>query len=186
MVEPPCPSLILVSGPASGGKSRWAEELARRSGKPVTYLATGPLLPQDPSWQERLERHRRRRPAGWQCREVEGALAQALEDVPRGCLTLVDSLGTWVAAHLELEETDWQRECGTLLKAVERRSSDLLIVAEEVGWGVVPASAVGGRFRERLGTLLQELTPRSDAAWLVVQGRAVELLAISAAVPRSP
>ena len=36
--------LVVVSGPARGGKSRWAEHLAGASGLPVVYLATGPLL----------------------------------------------------------------------------------------------------------------------------------------------
>ncbi len=184
VVEPPW--LTLVSGPASSGKSRWAEHLAQVSGRTVIYLATGPLLPEDPSWQERLERHRQRRPAGWECREVGGALASALETLRADHLALVDSLGTWVAAHLESEEEDWQHTRGALFAAIEHCPASLVLVAEETGWGVVPPTAGGGLFRDRLGSLQQRLMGVSDSAWLVLQGRAIDLMAISQAVPIAP
>lgn len=180
------PRLSLVSGPARSGKSRWAEHLAVRSGRPVVYIATGPLLPDDAAWQQRLERHRRRRPASWDCREVEGALTEALDRLDPACLALVDSLGTWVAAHLGLEEQAWSREMGTLLGAMASCPAPLVVVSEETGWGVVPPTEAGGRFRDRLGRLQQELTARCDRAWLVVQGRVIDLLAISEALPGEP
>ncbi|MEB3263881.1 MAG: bifunctional adenosylcobinamide kinase/adenosylcobinamide-phosphate guanylyltransferase [Synechococcus sp.] len=177
------PRLSLVSGPARSGKSRWAEHLALRSALPVVYLATGPLLPHDRAWQERLERHRRRRPSSWDCREVEGALAAALDGLDPHALALVDSLGTWVAAHLELEGEAWSRERENLLAAIARCPAPLVVVSEETGWGVVPATSAGGRFRDRLGRLQQQLTARCDRAWLVVQGRVIDLLAISQPLP---
>jgi adenosylcobinamide kinase/adenosylcobinamide-phosphate guanylyltransferase len=175
--------LTLVSGPARSGKSRWAEHLAAGSGRRVVYLATGPRLPGDAAWQARIARHRRRRPAGWDCQEVEGALAAALERLSPPQLGLVDSLGTWVAAHLEREGEEWRREVETLERALEGCAAPLVLVAEEVGWGVVPATAAGGRFRDRLGNLLDRLVPRCDAAWLVIHGRALDLLAQGRAVP---
>ncbi|MFN5696790.1 MAG: bifunctional adenosylcobinamide kinase/adenosylcobinamide-phosphate guanylyltransferase [Cyanobacteriota bacterium] len=175
--------LVVVSGPARGGKSRWAEHLAAASGKPVVYVATGPRLEHDPAWQRRLERHRRRRPALWRCLEVEGALAEALEQLEPGELALVDSLGTWVAAHLEAGAEEWGLELQKLLLTIERCPAALLVVCEETGWGVVPATAAGGRFRDRLGRAQRMLTERCDRAWLVVQGRAIDLLHCSQPVP---
>lgn len=178
--------LTLVSGPARSGKSRWAEHLAKVSGRPVIYLATGPLLPDDSAWQERLERHRRRRPPGWECREVGGALASALDALHPDQLALVDSLGTWVAAHLESTEAAWQLILGTLSAAIEHCPASLVLVGEEAGWGVVPPTAAGGLFRDRLGALQQLLMQRCDSAWLVLQGRAIDLMAISQTVPSDP
>jgi adenosylcobinamide kinase / adenosylcobinamide-phosphate guanylyltransferase len=177
------PSLTLVSGPAGSGKSRWAEHLAERRGCSVVYLATGPALPQDAAWQQRLERHRRRRPEQWLCREVEGDLAPALAVLAPDQLGLVDSLGTWVAAHLERGPDDWARQCHLLLEAIATCSAPLVLVAEEAGWGVVPATASGGCFRERLGALERRIAGRCDAAWLVVQGRAIDLIALGHPVP---
>jgi adenosylcobinamide kinase/adenosylcobinamide-phosphate guanylyltransferase len=177
------PRLTLVSGPSRGGKSRWAEHLAAASGLGVIYLATGPSLPDDEAWQERLRRHRLRRPPAWGCLEVGGALADGLARLRPGQLGLVDSLGTWVAAHLDLEPPDWGLRCDELLGALGTCPAPLVVVCEETGWGVVPATAAGSRFRDRLGTLQQTLLARSEAAWLVLQGRAIDLLALSQPVP---
>ncbi len=175
--------LTLVTGPSRSGKSRWAEHLALRSGRPVTYIATGPRLEGDASWSERLALHRRRRPADWPTWEVEGQLSAALEQAPAEHLLLIDSLGTWLAHHLELDTGAWEQEQQHLLSALQRCRAAALIVSEETGWGVVPPTAIGGRFRDRLGALQQELLPRCNEAWLVVHGRAIDLLRLSRPVP---
>ncbi len=177
------PRLTLVSGPSRGGKSRWAEHLASQCGLEVVYLATGPSLPEDPSWQERLQRHRQRRPPQWGCREVGGELADSLGRLGSGQLGLVDSLGTWVAAHLDLGPEDWRLRCDELITAIRCSQAPLVLVCEETGWGVVPVTAAGSRFRDRLGAMQQELQGHSEAAWLVLQGRAIDLLAFSQPVP---
>jgi len=107
-LPPPRAHRTMVSGPAGSGKSRWAELLAERSGLTVVYLATGPQRPDDADWQQRLERHRRRRPSSWHCHEVAGELGPALGQLRPGQLALVDSLGTWVAAFLETGDQEWR------------------------------------------------------------------------------
>jgi len=175
--------LTLISGPAGGGKSRWAEHLAAQSGRHVLYLATGPLLPEDPAWQERLRRHRQRRPPAWELREVGGALSDALADLPAQHLCLVDSLGTWVAAHLDRGAEEWERISRELQEVLEAPGGPVLLVVEECGWGVVPASVAGGRFRERLAAIQQRLARRCAASWLVLQGRALDLQQLGQRVP---
>jgi len=178
-------SLTLVSGPSGSGKSRWAEHLAERSGQRVVYIATGPLLPHDDSWQERLRRHRLRRPAHWQLVESQGALAEALGAVPPGHLALVESLGTWVAAHLECAPAIWDELQEQLLLGLAGVSQVVLVI-EECGWGVVPATEAGGRFRQRLAAVQQILAQRAQASWLVLQGRALDLHALGCPVPDPP
>jgi adenosylcobinamide kinase/adenosylcobinamide-phosphate guanylyltransferase len=182
--------LVLVSGPSRSGKSRWAEHLAANSGQPVVYVATGALRPDDASWQQRLALHRQRRPDHWTTLEVGGnlssALAQLLEAPPQPQpLLLVDALGTWLAHHLDLSEPAWDLECQSLLHTLANLRLPVVLVCEEVGWGVVPATAIGGLFRDRLGALQQRLMAQSAAAWLVVQGRALDLHALGHAVPLS-
>ncbi|MFM7266685.1 MAG: bifunctional adenosylcobinamide kinase/adenosylcobinamide-phosphate guanylyltransferase [Cyanobium sp.] len=176
-------ALTLISGPAGGGKSLWAEALAERSGLAVVYLATGPRLSHDADWQARLRRHRLRRPAHWCCREVEGALAAALTELREGDIALVDSLGTWVAAHLDLEQTAWEQHCAELQEALTTTAAPVLLVCEEVGWGLVPPNVSGGRFRNRLPPLQRSLASSATASWLVLQGRALDLLSLGHPVP---
>jgi adenosylcobinamide kinase/adenosylcobinamide-phosphate guanylyltransferase len=176
----------MVSGPAGSGKSRWAELLAERSGLMVIYLATGPHRPDDTDWQQRLERHRRRRPSTWHCLEVAGELGRALGQLQPGQLGLVDSLGTWVVAHLETGERDWRQRCEDLHRALQQSASPVILVCEETAWGVVPPTDLGLRFRQRLADLQRHLAADCDQAWLVLQGRALDLQAHSLPVPPDP
>lgn len=184
--SPPNAHRTMVSGPAGSGKSRWAELLAERSGLTVVYLATGPQRPEDADWQQRLERHRRRRPSTWHCREVEGELGPALGQLRQGQLGLVDSLGTWVAAHLETSDRNWRLRCDDLHGALQHSASPVILVCEETAWGVVPPTDLGLRFRERLADLQRHLAADCDQAWLVLQGRALDLQAHSLPVPPDP
>lgn len=184
------PGLVLISGPSRGGKSEWAEHLLTSlpPAIPITYLATGGHHPDDPAWQERLRLHRLRRPAHWGLREVGGNLAVALASGHGldGQAVLIDALGTWVAAHLDLEADAWGDQLDRLVRALEaRRDSTTLLVAEEVGWGVVPPTRIGGLFRDRCGEAVGLIAQRASEHWLVVAGRALPLHRLGQAVPRS-
>lgn len=176
-------ALELITGPARCGKSRWAEHRAARSGQRVRYLATGPLLPDDPDWQDRLRRHRLRRPADWLCEDVGLTLPAALGQLSAGDIALVDSLGTWVSAGLDLDGSNWLEHTERFLSSLSRCRGRVLLVSEQVGWGVVPPTAIGGRFRDRLGSLEELITPHCQHLWLVVAGRALDLLPITEPVP---
>ncbi len=181
----PLPSLQLVLGPARSGKSRWAEHLAATSGCPVVYVATGPLLPHDDAWQQRLDRHRRRRPSHWTTLEANtpGALLPGLMALSKDEVALVDSLGSWVAAGLECDQSAWESLCHQLLEQLNALRCSLIVVSEQTGWGVVPPTAIGGLFRDRLGTLERQLVARAPLSWLVVAGQAINLSAIGQPVP---
>ena len=90
-------------------------------------------------------------------------------------MALVDSLGTWVAAHLESASSSWEEQVTLLLQRLRVVRCPVVLVSEETGWGVVPMTESGGRFRDRLGDLQQQLSPHCDASWLVLQGRAINL-----------
>ncbi|MEN9540341.1 MAG: hypothetical protein RLZZ459_432 [Cyanobacteriota bacterium] len=191
--------LILISGPSRGGKSGWAEHLAHSWSGGVDYLATGAASGSDPSWTERVSAHQQRRPPHWRCHEVGGELVEHLLERAQGSagagvsassalppLLLIDSLGTWLAWHLEDPPSQWQNRCAQLLEALALQQGPVLLVVEETGWGVVPATAVGGLFRDRLGALQQTLMQHCQTAWLVVAGRALNLTHLSHPVPPSP
>jgi adenosylcobinamide kinase / adenosylcobinamide-phosphate guanylyltransferase len=177
------PSLTLVLGPARSGKSRWAEHLATLSGKGVVYVATGWAADGDPAWEQRLAQHRQRRPPGWGCLEVAADLAPALAPLQADQVALIDSLGSWVAHGLSLADDDWADACQALLQAIQGCRADLVFVSEQTGWGVVPPTAIGGLFRDRLGVVEQRLVALAHTSWLVVAGRAVNLTALGHPVP---
>ncbi|PSN17613.1 bifunctional adenosylcobinamide kinase/adenosylcobinamide-phosphate guanylyltransferase [filamentous cyanobacterium CCP5] len=167
----------LVTGPARSGKSEWAEQLAQGLGLPVTYIATGQADIRDEDWMTRIRRHRQRRPNHWQLQEVAIDLPEAIAAAPAGCL-LVDSLGTWTANLLPQSEAEWQAAVQHLLRALAQTRAQVIFVAEETGWGVVPAYPMGRQFRDRLGDLTRRVAITAQQVYLVTAGYAVDLKAL--------
>ncbi|MEB3289385.1 MAG: bifunctional adenosylcobinamide kinase/adenosylcobinamide-phosphate guanylyltransferase [Leptolyngbya sp.] len=176
--------VVIVTGPTRSGKSEWAETLAERSGQAVVYVATAAMDPEDQEWQARLALHRQRRPAHWRLWEVPvGLTAAILAGQATDCL-LVDSLGTWLANELSQDETQWQETVDGLIASVEQTAATVIFVAEETGWGIVPAYPAGRQFRDRLGHLTRRLGTVADAVYLVAAGYAVDLRQVGTAVDR--
>ncbi len=182
MVAKPLQGLVLVTGPSRGGKSRWAEHLVAQH-SPISYVATSDPRPNDSGWQERLRLHRERRPSEWDVIESGADLSTALNTIPPSHTVLVDALGAFTAWHLDASSVDWMELESELIHSLKARQRPVVVVIEETGWGVVPATAIGGRFRDRQGRLAQQLETIASASWLVVQGRALDLHALGYSVP---
>ncbi len=159
--------ITFVLGGARSGKSEVAERIAARLPAPITYLAT--LVPgSDPDLDARIEAHRVRRPAGWRTVEAGAGLPAVLSSVPGS--VLVDGLGPWVAASPGMAV-----DAGALCAALAGRHAGTVVVSEEAGLGVHPASEDGRRFRDALGTLNQSVAAVADEVLFVVAGRILRL-----------
>jgi adenosylcobinamide kinase / adenosylcobinamide-phosphate guanylyltransferase len=180
VLPPPPPARTLVLGPTASGKSATAEGLLAAE-PDVDYLPTGVPNPDDPEWMERIRTHRRRRPGWWRTLEgVDPVEALSVAGAP----LLLDSLGTWVAGVLDRaggwqDVPGWQdrldSEVDALVQAWRQTPRRVIAVGEETGWGVVPDSPAGRRFRDALGSLTQRLAEESERVQLVVAGRVVPL-----------
>ena len=164
-----------MTGPARSGKSEWAEVLAMRSGKPVSYVATAQLNPDDSEWQARIEQHQQRRPSTWKTLSVPIDLAATIQSGGMNECLLVDALGTWVANLLDQDSDDWERTSTSLLESLSLAASDIILVAEETGWGVVPAYPLGRTFRDRLGMLVRRIGAIANPVYLVTGGHVLNL-----------
>lgn len=167
----------LVTGGARSGKSRWAE--GRLSGRgPVDYVATSDAGGEDAEWRSRVALHRERRPADWNTLETTD-----LVGVLGGTGTapvLVDCVSVWLARRLdeldawESGDEGWReplrQRTDELLSAVRQTSREVVLVTNEVGSGVVPATASGRVFRDELGRLNAELAAACDEVWHSVAG----------------
>lgn len=160
--------ITLVLGGTRSGKSAVAERLAGRRGLPVTYVATAVADPGDVDLASRIAAHRARRPPAWSTREAGADLPAVLRDISG--TVLVDALGTWVAAAPDLVV-----DAGGLCAALVERAGDAVVVSDEVGLGVHPATEVGRRFRDVLGELNQAVAAVADEVLLVVAGRTLPL-----------
>jgi adenosylcobinamide kinase / adenosylcobinamide-phosphate guanylyltransferase len=172
--------VTLVTGAARSGKSEWAERLAIKSGQQIVYVATAKIDLTDTEWQLRIDRHRQRRPADWQIIESainlpEKNLAEIITTAQADQCLLIDSLGTWVASFLEDADEAWSIEQDRLLASLQSPVARVILVAEETGWGIVPAYALGRLFRDRLGTLTRKIGSIADPVYLVTAGRVLNL-----------
>jgi adenosylcobinamide kinase/adenosylcobinamide-phosphate guanylyltransferase len=174
----------LVTGGVRSGKSRFAETLAG-TGR-VRYVAPGYPPGDDAEWAARIEAHRVRRPSRWETVETAD-VAAVLRAAAPGDTLLVDCLTTWLARHLD-DAGAWSEEPGWVSRADaatddlvrawgETAAASVVAVTNEIGLGVVPATASGRLFRDRLGALNQRIAAASDRVYLVVVGRVLDLSA---------
>ena len=161
--------ITLVLGGARSGKSEFAERLAGAAGGAVTYVATAAIT-DDPDFDARIERHRARRPTSWSTAEPGRDLVSYLHATSLDTTVLVDSLGAWVAQFEEFEA-----DKDGLCAALTSRSGHTVVVSDEVGLSVHPATMIGGRFRDALGEVNQAVSRVADQAFLIVAGRPLQL-----------
>jgi adenosylcobinamide kinase/adenosylcobinamide-phosphate guanylyltransferase len=128
--------------------------------------------------ERRVWLHRERRPAGWGTLELGGGeLGALLEAAERWEAVLLDSLTLWVSARM----LGGEGEEGTVetfddfLEGTRTLPTPLVLVSDEVGFGVVPESGAGRRFRDTLGLVNQRAAAAAEEVHLCVAGIGVRL-----------
>jgi adenosylcobinamide kinase / adenosylcobinamide-phosphate guanylyltransferase len=159
--------LTLVLGGARSGKSRHAETLVTALAPPWFYIATGE--PRDNEMAARIAEHRARRGSEWQTVEAPRDLAAALAGVPAGAAVMVDCLTLWLT-NVMLAGADIDAEIARFEQALKERPGPVILVANEVGLGIVPENALARRFRDAAGRLNQHLAAAADRVVLLVAG----------------
>ena len=177
----------LIIGGARSGKSTLAEKRALESGLQVVYVATAQAL--DGEMKHRIELHRARRPACWGLVESPLGLATVLQQqaAPGVCL-LVDCLTLWLSNLLFAGAAARQAESGqpvdcplyagevqVLLELLPQLPGRIIMVSNEVGWGIVPMAAVSRLFADEQGRLNQRVAAVCEKVTLVVAGQPVTL-----------
>ena len=162
------PAIILVLGGARSGKSRHAECLVEAAAAHGTYCATAEAG--DAEMAARIAAHRARRGAFWRTVEAPLALAAtiAAEAAPERPL-LVDCLTLWLS-NVMLTERPVEAEIAALHAALRDAAGPVVLVANEVGMGLVPETPLGRRFRDAAGWLNQEIAGLADRVVFVAAG----------------
>ncbi|MCT8997084.1 bifunctional adenosylcobinamide kinase/adenosylcobinamide-phosphate guanylyltransferase [Chelativorans intermedius] len=159
--------LTLVLGGARSGKSRHAEALVAACPPPWAYIATAEA--HDEEMRARIAAHRARRGPQWRTREAPLALAEALAEVADGQPLLVDCLTLWLS-NVMLAGHAVEEACRHLADALARPRGPWVVVASEVGLGIVPENALARRFRDAAGMLNQMVAARADSVELMAAG----------------
>lgn len=159
---------LLVLGGARSGKSRHAQAVAEASGGELVFIATAQAF--DREMTDRIARHRADRDARWRTLEAPLALAEAIAAADRpGATVLVDCLTLW-ASNLLLADADTDAAAAALVATLERTSAPIILVSNEVGFGIVPDNALARRFRDVAGLLNQRVAAAVAQVDFVIAG----------------
>lgn len=166
---------VLLLGGARSGKSSLACRLAAESGLDVTCIATATA--EDAEMAARIARHREDRPAAWTTVEEPLDLVSAVRGASRDHFLVVDCLTLWVSNLLGAGRTP--PEIAVLASDVARELASRrgVVVTNEVGLGIVPATELGRTFRDVLGVVNATFAEGAERSLLMVAGRVLELAA---------
>ncbi len=161
----PIPTTLILGG-ARSGKSRHAETLLASHQAPWHYLATAQAF--DAEMRERIALHQARRDHNWHTTEAPLDLITPLEAAGTTPV-LIDCLTIWLT-NLLLAEADLTAESARLAAALSPRTTPTILVASEVGLGIVPENALARRFRDAAGLLHQRIASSADHVIFMVAG----------------
>ncbi len=171
--------LTLILGGARSGKSDYARKLAQeRGGSDVLFIATAQAG--DEEMRNRIENHRAERPREWQVIESPRRVASALATY-QPAVALLDCVTLWVSNVLLAEEKDAEQammlELDELLTWHRATNTELIIVSNEVGMGVVPDNELGRAYRDLLGAVNRKLAAGADEVYFMVAGLPMQVKA---------
>lgn len=178
------PSTLIIGGIRSG-KSRFAQELALKLGKPVLFVATAEAG--DEEMRRRIEEHQKARPSDWSTLEVTTHIGSQISKklgrarvVIIDCITLLISnlfgqYGDSEQIDASLIEPKLIAEINELIECITRTDASFVMVTNEVGTGVVPPNQLGRLYRDWLGKANQMLAQVADEVYLMVAGLPVPI-----------
>lgn len=161
-------SHLLVLGGARSGKSRFAQGRAEALTGELVYLATAQAF--DEEMRERIALHRADRGPRWSTIDAPLELAETITACSSPeTVVLVDCLTLW-ASNLMLAERDMAAATEGLIRAVSSARGTVILVANEVGLGIVPHNALARRFRDAAGRINQEMAAAVDEVVMMFAG----------------
>ena len=177
--------IILVTGGTRSGKSSYAESLAQKSDREVTYIATA--IPLGEEMEDRIKKHRESRPNEWKTLEMfNGISEEIIKDEYRGNCFLLDCV-TIMTTNLMFEDhsIDWdtvgreyinrieiriKKEFNELLKTARSANQEFIFVTNELGMGIVPSNRLSRIFRDIAGSVNQLIAKEADDVYFCVSG----------------
>ncbi len=161
----------LVLGGCKSGKSSFAQTAAERKGQRRLYVATG--QPTDDEMKNKIIKHQEERGVGWETCEVEIDLSEAIKKEYKDLdIILVDCITAWVTNLLMAEKTfnEILEKTDELTEAVKNSEIPVIMVSNEVGYGIVPVNSLARKFRDIAGLVNQKIAESSDNVILTVAG----------------
>lgn len=160
--------ILFVIGGARSGKSRYAQLRAEATGGKRLFVATGQAF--DEEMRDRIARHRAERGADWETLEAPLDIAAVIRTrAAPDTVLLIDCLTLWTS-NLLLAERDIPAATADLVAALAKAGGPVILVANEVGLGIVPDNALARRFRDAAGTVNQQIAAIAGEVQLLAAG----------------
>lgn len=175
--------LVFITGAARSGKSYFAEKMAAELEGEVIYIAT--CVPGDDEMKERVARHQARRPNNWHTIEEAFDPVQVIEQMDgAGRIFLLDCVTLLVSNLILQPDAKWGEELilgriSSLAKAGYESAAHVIIVSNEVGWGIVPGDPLSRTYRDIIGRANQILASCADQAYATISGIPIELKSLT-------
>lgn len=178
--------LILIGGGVRSGKSAFALELARERGQRRAFLATA--RPGDAEMAQRIALHQEQRGDGFETVEEPVDVPGALEALADRDAVVIDCVTVWLSNLLERDLRHWEilGRVDRLVSVASKASGTTIVVANEVGMGIVPMSPLGRSFRDVAGFAHQRLSAAADEIYFAALGTVIKLRPSPLEVPRAP
>jgi adenosylcobinamide kinase/adenosylcobinamide-phosphate guanylyltransferase len=171
MTSKPNDAFLLVLGGCRSGKTGYGVAWAEAAGGKRAYLATAAI--HDDEMRDRVRRHQSERGAGWITVEETIDAPSALAGLAgRADVVLVDCLTMWITNLMLADWTDRgvRAEARRLVDAVRTFDGPVVVVANEVGLGIVPDNPLARRFRDLAGWVNQSVAAAADRVVFMAAG----------------
>ena len=169
-----------IIGGARSGKSYWGQLLSENLPGQKIFLATAQAW--DDEMRERIRRHQEVRGASWQTVEEPLQISEKLTELDHpGNVILLDCLTLWLSNLMtvaELPEKEIEEQCRSLARLLPNLQSTIILVSNEVGWGIVPDNYLSRLFRDLAGQLNRWTAASCSTVIMVTAGLPLALKGI--------
>ncbi len=158
--------MILIGGGSRSGKSSAGLRMLRSAGSRLGFIATGQAF--DEEMRERIARHRAERDPRIVTWEEPFAVAERIRAEDGGYdAIVVDCLTLWLS-NLMLAEKNIEAESEQLIQVAAQAKTQIIVITNEVGCGIVPENALARRFRDEAGRLNQKFAEQAaEVHWMI-------------------
>lgn len=171
--------LIFILGGTRSGKSDYGLKLAESIDGKRLYLATA--LGLDSEMRERIAKHQKQRDKKWTTIEEPIQIIDVIKGNKDYNVILLDCLTLWLSnlMHEKIggrgQESGDRKKIGNLISTCKKSNTNIIVVSNEVGMGIVPDNSLARQFRDIAGFANQKMAETADEVWFVVSGIAMRM-----------
>ncbi|MEW6040194.1 MAG: bifunctional adenosylcobinamide kinase/adenosylcobinamide-phosphate guanylyltransferase [Elusimicrobiota bacterium] len=163
--------ITFILGGARSGKSSFALALTKKKAGRTAFIAT--CRPLDEEMKRRIALHRAKRPSDWRTFEEPLQLSALVKKIsPKFRVLIIDCLTLFISNILLKGHSDnvIEKRVIELLKILKKLKCNSILIANEVGLGVVPESKLGRKFRDLAGRINQTVAGLADEVFFITAG----------------